>query len=86
VRTVYYTASALKVLRKVEPKRASLFMAKLEEVAAVEPPYRAMNNVTKLKGQDAFRLRVGDWRLIFKVEKTRIDVLAIAPRGSAYDG
>lgn len=41
----------------------------------------------KLKGyENLYRLRVGDWRLIYAVEEDRLVMLAIeiAPRGEAY--
>jgi mRNA interferase RelE/StbE len=43
------------------------------------------NNVTRLVGSPAFRLRVGDFRTIFEETETDIFVTTIAPRGNAYD-
>ncbi|HZK44178.1 MAG TPA: type II toxin-antitoxin system RelE/ParE family toxin [Syntrophomonadaceae bacterium] len=39
----------------------------------------------KLKGRDEqFRLRVGDWRIIFRQNEATIEIIAILPRGQAY--
>ena len=41
-------------------------------------------NVRALKGRLGFRLRVGDWRVIFEREADGIFVLAVGARGSVY--
>lgn len=44
------------------------------------------NNVTSLQGEDGlYRLRIGDWRVIFTETSTSIEIEKIAPRGSAYE-
>ena len=56
----------------------------MEQYAAA-PSYLA-NNVKALSGQPGFlRLRVGDWRVIFREDGAVIAVVRVAPRGSAYD-
>jgi mRNA interferase RelE/StbE len=49
-------------------------------------PFAPNNNVKKLEGRPAFRLRVGDWRVIYEIQNDRlvIFVVAVAPRGGAY--
>jgi len=49
-------------------------------------PYSA-TNVKKLTGRDGYRLRVGDWRVLFEINdgKLVILVLAVRPRGGAYE-
>lgn len=45
-------------------------------------------DVRKLRGvQQTWRLRVGDWRVLFALDRAErlVDVLAIRPRGRAYD-
>ena len=42
----------------------------------------------KLRGvQRTWRLRVGDWRVLFSLDYAEriVDVLAVRPRGRAYD-
>ena len=41
-------------------------------------------DVKRLQGRDDFRLRVGDWRVIFTMDATAITVRVVAPRGGAY--
>ncbi|MBF0168586.1 MAG: type II toxin-antitoxin system RelE/ParE family toxin [Alphaproteobacteria bacterium] len=64
---------------------ARIIRAKVERLA--EDPFVSNNNVKILKGRPGFRLRVGDWRVIYELQGSVlvVDVLAIAPRGSAYD-
>ncbi len=52
-----------------------------------QDPYAANNNVKKLVGRPGYRLRVGDWRVIYDLDDG-LRVLAverIAPRGGAYE-
>jgi mRNA interferase RelE/StbE len=44
-------------------------------------------NVKKLVGQAGYRLRVGDWRVLYDVEAGRlvVRVLKIGPRGGVYE-
>ncbi|WP_330950864.1 type II toxin-antitoxin system RelE family toxin [Burkholderia thailandensis] len=39
-----------------------------------------------MAGQPGYRLRVGDWRVLYEIEDGRvvIVVLAVKPRGGAY--
>lgn len=62
---------------------AQRIMGKVEAYA--RDPRSQANNVAALKGSDAIRLRVGDWRAIM-VETQVINVIKIAPRGGAYGG
>lgn len=44
------------------------------------------NNARKRVGQPGFRLRIGDWRVVYELEDDRLVVLVvrIAPRGQVY--
>lgn len=47
-----------------------------------EPP---RGDIRKLSGAgDEWRLRVGDWRVRFRREGERVEVLRVQPRGRAY--
>ena len=52
-------------------------LAKLGE----EPP---QGDITKLKGRDEYRLRIGGYRALFKIEVDKIIITAIASRGQVY--
>jgi mRNA interferase RelE/StbE len=41
-------------------------------------------NVTKLRGREGYRLRVGDWRVIFDHAGDEIVVRLVRPRGDIY--
>ncbi|MCX6621732.1 MAG: type II toxin-antitoxin system RelE/ParE family toxin [Acidobacteria bacterium] len=49
-------------------------------------PHAANNNVTRLQGRDGFRLRVGDWRVIYELQDDRMVMLVVevGPRGGIY--
>jgi mRNA interferase RelE/StbE len=55
------------------------------EVLAPDPV--GASNVKKLTGQPGYRLRVGDWRVIYDIEQGRlvVRVLRVAPRGGVYE-
>ena len=61
---------------------ASRIEAKVNEYAA--SPSALANNVTALKGREAVRLRVGDWRVIMN-DGVVLTILEIGPRGGIYD-
>jgi mRNA interferase RelE/StbE len=49
-------------------------------------PASVANNVKALQGKlGYFRLRVGDWRVLFRSDGTVIAVTRIAPIGGAYE-
>lgn len=63
---------------------AKLIREKLEVITA--DPYADHPNAKKLQGREGYRLRVGDWRVIYAIqnEKRIIIVLKVASRGEAY--
>ncbi len=56
---------------------------KIEELAK-DPT--AMRNVVRLTGVEGYRLRVGDWRVIYVLEQDEmvVVVVKIKPRGEVY--
>lgn len=76
------TKEALKTLRGMPKNRSRLIVGKIEELA--KNPAALANQVTKLQGRDGYRLRVGDWRVIFTDDAAMLSVLAIGPRGDIY--
>ena len=49
-------------------------------------PYGHHANATKLQGREGYRLRVGDWRVLYEIDDQKVIVLVldIKPRGGAY--
>ena len=83
--SVEITRDAIKALRKMPRNVATLIREKIGALAI--NPYAPNNNVKKLKGSDDYRLRVGDWRVVYTLKDDRlvIVVIRIAPRGGVYD-
>jgi len=42
-------------------------------------------DIKRLKGSDDFRLRVGDYRIIFSIESDTITILKVGHRKNIYD-
>jgi addiction module toxin, RelE/StbE family len=81
---IAYTTQAAKSLLKMPRNTANLIREKLEQVAI--DPFTSIPDAKKLQGRDGYRLRVGDWRVIYEIQKEEvvIIVLKIAPRGEVY--
>ena len=62
---------------------AQRIRAKIEQYAA--DPASLANNVKRLRGGKEMRLRIGDWRVVFREDGVVLTVIRIAPRGEAYD-
>ncbi len=80
-----FSRDAIKTLRRMPTNTARLIRSKIDLLA--QDPYAANNNVKKLVGRPGYRLRVGDWRVIYDLDDG-LRVLAverIAPRGGAYE-
>ena len=75
---------AIGVLRKMPPPQVRRIRRELDKLA--ENPERRDIDVAKLGGRPGYRLRVGDFRIIFERdnEVRTIDVLRIASRGQVY--
>ncbi|MFN7400488.1 MAG: type II toxin-antitoxin system RelE family toxin [Sandaracinobacter sp.] len=65
------------------PSQALAIRSKIAQLAA--DPASLANNIKALKGQDAKRLRVGDYRVIFNDRLEILDILAIGHRRDIYD-
>ena len=82
--TVVSTKSFNKALSRLPANWQKRIVAKIKEVAV--SPYAPHNNVTKLQGRDGYRLRVGDWRVIYDLHDDRLEliVLRMGTRGGIY--
>lgn len=83
MRKVSYSRDASKTLRRIPANTARLIRGKIEQYAA--EPESLANNVKAMPGHPGYyRLRVGDWRVIFTETMEIVAVERIAPRGGAY--
>ena len=79
---VVVSPKAAKYLKRLnEPLKGRIIKA-LQDLAK-EPPEGDIRSMT---GQDGYRLRVGDYRVLFDVEENEIVVHDIGPRGQIYKG
>lgn len=79
-----FRKEAAKMLLKIPRNTAQLIRKKLDLLA--QDPFQPNLNVKPLEGESAYRLRVGDWRIIYEVnnQKLVILVLRIGARGGLY--
>ncbi len=59
-----------------------LIRRKIGELA--DEPLSQSANVKRLQGRSDYRLRVQNWRVIFRIEDDILWIDDIRPRGSAY--
>jgi mRNA interferase RelE/StbE len=84
VYSVEFTREATKALALMPGNLRIRLLTKLDALA--RDPFGAPQ-VKKLVGQPGYRLRVGDWRVIYDLEAERlvVRVLRVAPRGGVYE-
>lgn len=83
VKRIAYSRDAMKTLRRMPANTSKRIRSKVQTYA--KDPESLANNVQPLKGErGTFRLRVGDWRIIFTENDDVVAVIRIAPRGSVY--
>ena len=82
---VLFDRKAEKALGKTPAKVGNTIVDSLEAIAA--NPFARHRNVCAMKGeQDAFRLRVGKWRVVYRLDRAADSLLVelIGPRGGLY--
>lgn len=62
---IEYSRVAEKALVRLPTNMARLVRSKIEQVAS--NPLVVNNNIKRLKGVAAFRLRIGDWRVVYEL-------------------
>ena len=69
-----------------EPQFHITFHKPLSKKEIAKDPFAKHRNVEKLINREGFRLRIGDWRVIYKVDGDTFIILVvkIKPRGDAY--
>jgi mRNA interferase RelE/StbE len=82
MKAVRYSAEAIANLKRYGNMAARVRKA-INEYAA--DPAAHANNVTRLVGSPASRMRVADYRVIFVETEQELVVTRIGPRGNVYD-
>ena len=77
--------AAAKVLSRMQPKLAASILRKMEAIAG-DPMGRHANVETMQGLKNAFRLRQGDWRVIYEIDSEihAVRVTKVGPRGQVY--
>jgi mRNA interferase RelE/StbE len=80
---IEYSKQSIRALRRMPANIALLIRSKIESLA--QDPFAAQD-VKKLVSRDGYRLRVGDWRVLYFLDDQRLWVLVteIGPRGGIY--
>jgi len=83
--SVTYAADAIKTLNRMDSVIAKRIRSKV--LALARDPKAQNNNVKKLTGVDGFRLRVGDWHVIYqlKAQILTVVVVRVGHRGEVYE-
>lgn len=81
---ITYTTQAAKALLRMPRNSALLIRERIEQVAV--DPFASISNAKKLQGRSGYRLRIGDWRVIYEINRDEVVILVlkIAPRGEVY--
>ena len=83
---VYVTSRARKQLRRIDPRYHIRLKELLVSLQSNPIPHETYD-IVKMEGKvDAYRIRIGDIRVMYEVNlhDKEINVLAIMPRSSAY--
>ena len=78
-----FSSSAVKTLRKIPVETAKRIRSKLNEL--VKDPFAAPN-VKKLTSHPGYRLRIGNWRVLYLVQSQQvvIYIVEIGQRKEVY--
>ncbi|MBI5415081.1 type II toxin-antitoxin system RelE/ParE family toxin [Candidatus Peregrinibacteria bacterium] len=74
---------AWKDIDKIDVQEQSRVLTKLQQILS-ENPYPRGGNPKKLMGEEAFRLRIGDYRVLYRVYKKQVFVFAVGHRKDVY--
>ena len=72
------------MLQRMPRNIAKTVVRKIDQLA--ESPYAPNKNVARLKGERGYRLRVGDWRVLYEIRDNNlvVEIIKIGPRGGVY--
>ncbi len=78
---IVWDEKAYNSLNKLEPSISRRILKKVDELS--ENPFS--KDIKKLKRSDDFRLRIGDYRVIFSIEQNIVQILKVGHRKNIYD-
>ncbi len=80
---IEFAKRAIKDLSRLDKTTQTRIGEAIDGLAG-EPP---RGDIRRLVGAEPaeFRLRVGDWRVIFDEDQNVVAIISVAPRGSAYE-
>ena len=78
---IVWDEKAYDSLNKLEPTISRRILKKVDELS--ENPFS--KDIKRLKGCNDFRLRVGDYRIIFSIERRIIQILKVGHRKNVYE-
>jgi mRNA interferase RelE/StbE len=81
-RTIVFAPEAAKEFDALDSVVRARIERALDQLAI--DPLMLRNQIKRLKGDAAMRLRVGDWRVIFDFRRDEIVALAVAHRSEVY--
>ena len=81
---IQYTKQAIKALSRMQPGKAHAIQAKIRQIASGNT---AGLNIIPMQGMEGiFRLRAGDYRMIYEIKKDALVliVIRVGTRGDVY--
>jgi mRNA-degrading endonuclease RelE of RelBE toxin-antitoxin system len=78
---VLLSRAAESYLKRLPEPQKSRILAALESLGHESPE----GDIIKLTGQDGYRARIGDLRILFKIGADSVRVHSVVPRGQAYN-
>lgn len=81
---IEFTKQATKDLLRIPENYSVLIIDKIKKLAI--DPYSKELDIKKLKGIDGYRLRVGEYRIIYDLDKGQliVQIVKIQSRGNIY--
>ena len=78
---IVISKAAGRALRQSHKRK--IISQKIVELA--NSPDRLAANIIRMQGRPDFRLRVQDWRIVFRIDADTLFIDEIEPRGSIYE-
>jgi len=72
---ILFAKEAQKALLRLPRNTATLVHQKLEQLA--NDPYAPNTNARKLQNRPGYRLRMGDWRVIYEIQNDQLIILVL---------